>query len=216
MNKIRKMGIVERKKREKIVRMQQIQNAAKELFMLKGFNSTTVEEIAEKAELSPATIYLYFKNKEELYASLNLIALQYLCNRIEEIYKNKRLSVESRILKFKDAMYDTFRHDPLILRNIFHIQIEDTLSSLSTEMPEQLKELPHKAMRMIADVYNEGVHQKKFRRGHGMAHADIMWAMFSGLVIWEEAKRKINPKKDFLKPTLEKAFEIFWRGIRNV
>ena len=209
------MGIGERKQREKNVRMQQIQNAAKELFMLKGFHSTTIEEIAEKAELSPATIYLYFKNKEELYASLNLITLEYLCNRIEEIYKDKRLSVEGRILKFKDAMYDTYRHDPLILRNIFHIQIEDTLSSLSTEMPERLKELPRKTLRMMADVFSEGVQQKKFRRGHGMAHADIMWAMFSGLVIWEEAKRKINPKKDFLKPTLEKAFEIFWRGIKK-
>jgi AcrR family transcriptional regulator len=210
------MGIKDRKEREKEIRRRQIQDAAKEMFMLRGFGSTTMEDIAEKAELSPATIYLYFKNKEELYASLNLVTLQYLYEQIETICENKRLSVESKILKFKDAMYKTFQYDPLILRNIFHIQIEDTLPSLSTEMPEQLKELPHKAMRMIADVYNEGVHQKKFRRGHGMAHADILWAMFSGLVIWEEAKRKINPKKDFLKPTLEKAFEIFWRGIRNV
>ena len=207
------MSIKERKDREKIMRKQQIQNAAKELFMLKGFNSTTIEEIAQKAEVSPATIYLYFKNKEELYTSLNLITLQYLSEEIEKVYKHKRLSVESKILKFKDVMYNTFRYDPLVLRNLFHIQIEDTLSLLSKEMPDQLNRLSQKTMRMIADVYEEGVRQGKFREGHGMAHADIMWSMFTGVVIYEEAKRKINPQKDFLKPTLDRAFEIFCRGI---
>lgn len=39
------------------MRRQQIQEAAKEIFLLKGFNSTTMEDIAKKAELSPAFIY---------------------------------------------------------------------------------------------------------------------------------------------------------------
>ena len=33
--------------------------------MLKGFNSTTMDDIAQEAELSPATIYQYFRNKEK-------------------------------------------------------------------------------------------------------------------------------------------------------
>ena len=80
------------------MRRRQIQDAAKELFILKGFNSTTIDEIAEKAELSPATIYLYFKNKGELYFSLNLLTLQCSFDQIEKVYNNKRLSVESKIL----------------------------------------------------------------------------------------------------------------------
>jgi len=207
------MGIKERKRREREIRRQQIQKAAKELFILKGFNSTTIEDIAKKAELSPATIYLYFKNKEELYASLNLITLQYLHDQIEKIYKNAQLPVEKKMLKFKDAMYNTFQYDPLILRNLLHIQIEDTLSLLSKEMPKQLNNLSQKTMRMVADIYEEGVRQGKFREGLGIVHADIMWAMVTGVVIYEEAKRKINPKKDFLKPTLDRAFDIFYRGI---
>jgi AcrR family transcriptional regulator len=67
------------------MRRRQIQDAAKELFILKGFNSTTINEIAEKAELSPATIYLYFKNKRELYFSLNLLTLQCLFDQIEKV-----------------------------------------------------------------------------------------------------------------------------------
>ena len=83
MNFIHNMGIRERKDREKDLRRQQIQEAAKELFLLKGFNSSTMEDIAKKAELSPATIYLYFKNKDELYVSLNLSSIQYFTNNIK-------------------------------------------------------------------------------------------------------------------------------------
>ena len=97
------MGILERKHREKSLRQQPIQEAAKELFLLKGFNSTTIEDIPKKAELSPATIYLYFKNKEELYVSLNLITLQYFFNKIKKIHDNSKLSVEEKILNFKEA-----------------------------------------------------------------------------------------------------------------
>jgi hypothetical protein len=70
-------------------------------------------------------------------------------------------------------------------------------------------------MTMIADTYKEGVRQGKFDDGHERAHADILWATFTGIVLWEEAKRKINPKKNFLKPTLDRAFEIFCRGIKK-
>jgi hypothetical protein len=48
-----------------------------------------------------------------------------------------------------------------------------------------------------------------------MAHADILWSMFTGLVIWEESKRKINPKKDFLKSTLDRVFDIFCHGTKR-
>ena len=209
------MSIQERKTREKSMRRQQIQNAAKELFIQKGFNSTTMEEIAEKAELSPATLYLYFKNKEELYVSLILITLQYLFDQIEKVYKNKNLSVESKILKLKDAMYNTYQYEPLLLRIMLHVQLEDTLSSLSRDLRDQLTDKSQRTIRMIADIYEEGVRQGKFREGHSMAQADILWSMFTGLVIWEESKKRMNPRKDFLKPTLSRAFDIFCRGIKK-
>mgnify|MGYP006293938867 FL=1 len=61
------MGIYERKRREREQRRAQILEAAKKVFSSKGFNSATMEEIAGEAELSPGTLYIYFKNKEELH-----------------------------------------------------------------------------------------------------------------------------------------------------
>jgi hypothetical protein len=70
-------------------------------------------------------------------------------------------------------------------------------------------------MTMIADVYEDGVRKGEFTPGHKMAHADMLWATFTGLVIWEESKRKINPEKDFLKATLDRAFDVFCKGVKK-
>jgi AcrR family transcriptional regulator len=66
-------------------RRQQIMVAAKRVFSVKGFSKATMEDIAKEAELSPGTLYLYFKNKDELYASLSLRILQYLLIRLEHV-----------------------------------------------------------------------------------------------------------------------------------
>jgi AcrR family transcriptional regulator len=210
-----KLGTRERREREKEHRRNQILNAAKEIFMSKGLRAATMEDIAGKAELSPGTIYTYFKNKEELYAVLNLIGLQYLYEQNEKVYKNQKLSVEAKLIKFKDAMYETFVHDPLLLRVIFHVQLEDALFTLDKVLLEQLNHLAKRTMSFFVDTYEEGVRQGKFKKDQGIILSDIIWATFTGLVLWEEAKRKIDPRKTFLKPTLDKAFDIFTRGIKK-
>jgi AcrR family transcriptional regulator len=209
------MGTKERKEREKNFRRQQIQDAAKEMFLGKGFRSTTMEDIAKKAELSTGAIYQYFKSKDELYASMNLESLQCTIDKVETTYKNQRLSPEKKILKIKDALYKIFLNDPSLLRVIFHVQLEDTLASLDEKLLNQLNEAGRKMMNLLASVYQDGVRTGDFSEGHGIAHADIMWGTFAGLMMWEGAKRRINAKKDFLKSTLDRAFEIFCRGIKK-
>jgi len=210
------MGTKERKEREKNFRRHQIQNAAKEMFLLKGFRSTTMEDIAKKAELSTGAIYQYFKNKDELYASMNVESLQSLTDEIEVVYKDRELPPERKIVEIKEAMYRNFVSDPLLLRVVFHVQLEDTLGILDRQLLNRINALGKKTMNLMASVYEEGVKAGTFSRGHGLAHADIMWGTFAGLMMWEEAKRRINPQKDFLKSTLDRAFEIFCRGIERV
>ena len=62
------MGIAERKEREKEQRRKAILDAAEKVFFEKGLKYSTMDDVAEEAELSKGTLYLYFKNKEELFA----------------------------------------------------------------------------------------------------------------------------------------------------
>lgn len=65
------MGIEERKQREKEQMRKQILDAAREIFLEKGYNQTSIRNIADKIEYSPATIYLYFKEKDEIFLELH-------------------------------------------------------------------------------------------------------------------------------------------------
>ncbi len=105
------LGLRERKKnKNKIV----IQEQALKLFLKQGYVATTIEQIAEAAEISPSTFFRYFKTKESvmLYDSLdpliiqvfkeqpsNLNVIQALRSAIKEVFTNlprERMSLEMR------------------------------------------------------------------------------------------------------------------------
>lgn len=209
------MGIQERKEREKERRRQQIIVAAKRVFSEKGFNKATMEDIAKEAELSPGTLYLYFKNKEELYASLSLRILQYLHIRVTHVNKDAALSPEQKLSALMEAMYDVYDFDPLTIINMFHLQSSETLKHLSESLLEEIKQLSQKSIGAIAKIFEEGMQKGIYVDRHPVALADIFWSLFSGVVLWEASKKIISADKDYLKSTLATAFELFERGIRN-
>ncbi len=64
------MGIHERKEREKHEKRRLILDTAMQLFIDEGYENVSIRKIAEKIEYSPATIYLYFRDKDEIYHNL--------------------------------------------------------------------------------------------------------------------------------------------------
>jgi len=66
------MNNKERKEKEKKQRREAILDAAEAIIFKKGIDQTTMDEIADKAALSKGTLYLYFKNKTDLYLAISL------------------------------------------------------------------------------------------------------------------------------------------------
>jgi len=208
------MGIQERKEREKERRRQQIMVAAKRVFSEKGFSKATMEDIAQEAELSPGTLYLYFKNKEELYASLSLRILQYLLLRIEHVNALKPADPDSKLKALMEAMYDVYEFDPLIIINMFHLQSSDTLKNLTPQLLDEIKDLIGKSMGSIVKIFRDGVAKGLFIDRHPVALADTFWSLFSGVILWMTSKKMIAEGKDHIKETLTLAFDLFYRGIQ--
>ena len=169
------MGIQERKQREKERRRQEILTAAREVFSVKGFNSATMEEIASKAELSPGTLYLYFKNKEELHTSLSIDILAHLGSEIEKVV-DQDISVEEKVGRFRDVFINVYEYDSSILINLFHLQSGETLHNLSDEVMKELKKYSSRAHRAIIAVVKEGIDKGVFTEDHPVALADVLWA----------------------------------------
>ena len=64
------MSVQERRLREKEELRQEILDAARDLFVKEGYDAVSMRKIAEKIEYSPTTIYLHFKDKEEIFDCL--------------------------------------------------------------------------------------------------------------------------------------------------
>jgi len=207
------MGIQERKQRERERRRQQIIVAAKRVFSERGFSKTTMEDIAREAELSPGTLYLYFKNKDELYASLSLRILQYMNIRLEDVKKENDSEPAQKIDSIKEALYDVYQFDPMILINMFHLQSGETLKNISSPLLDNISELSRNSLQSLADIFEDSSDRNTVMTRQPTAVADIVWSLFTGVVLWEESKRMIDDDKDYLKHALDIAFEIFARGV---
>jgi AcrR family transcriptional regulator len=66
------MGSAERRTRERAETRERILDAAREMFVERGYEATTMRAIADRIEYTPTAIYHHFLNKEALLAELSV------------------------------------------------------------------------------------------------------------------------------------------------
>jgi AcrR family transcriptional regulator len=207
------MGIHERKEREKERRRQQILVSAKRVFSDKGFSHATMEDIANEAELSPGTLYLYFKNKEELFASLSLRILQYMIIRLEEVSGDTKMSPGEKLEALKLAMFDVYDFDTVSIINMFHLQSSEALKNLSPQVLAEFNTLSGVSIGLLTKIFKEGTRKGVFIDRPAGSLADTFWSLFSGVVLWEASKAIMDGKKDCMKESLNFSFSLFNQSV---
>ena len=83
------MGTSERKARERINRENTILDAAEQVFFSRGFEQSTMDDVAKIAELSKGSLYNYFKNKNELCIGIVGRGLRLVIKYMEEALSQK-------------------------------------------------------------------------------------------------------------------------------
>jgi len=79
------MGTADRKEREKAELKELILKTAKEILLIDGQEGLSIRKIATKIEYSPATIYLYFKDKDEILHELMEMGFKYMGSYMQHI-----------------------------------------------------------------------------------------------------------------------------------
>lgn len=83
------MGIAERREREREIVRTSIVEAARDILSEQGVEALSMRGIAERIEYSPATIYLYFKDKDELVREVVVSGFErlreYMLNEIGKV-----------------------------------------------------------------------------------------------------------------------------------
>lgn len=77
-----------KKLQKKEAKRQHILEAAIRVFARYGFQNTSVAKVAREADIADGTVYLYFKNKDELLVSIFNEAMTFFVEQTEEAVKN--------------------------------------------------------------------------------------------------------------------------------
>lgn len=92
---------------------EKIKDAAKKIFLEKGFGSTTTRDIAECADTNIALVNYYFRSKEKLFQEIFRECFAETFIPIARIL-NDNLPLEAKIYKFVDHMTELLKRDPLL------------------------------------------------------------------------------------------------------
>src|SRR5579859_3646396 len=88
------MGIQERKEKQKLEIRKLILDASMKLFVEEGFEKVTIRRIADLIEYSPTTVYLYFKDKDEIFSALHDLGFQ----KMQE-YNRNLVAIQNPLLR---------------------------------------------------------------------------------------------------------------------
>jgi AcrR family transcriptional regulator len=82
---------------EESARYRRTIRAAEELFKKVGFRAVTMELVAREANIAKATLYSYFKNKDELYLAVCARMAQILRGGVEQALAKPGASLDERL-----------------------------------------------------------------------------------------------------------------------
>ena len=92
---------------------EKIKDAAKKIFLEKGFGSATTRDIAECADTNIALVNYYFRSKERLFQEIFRESFSETFLPVARVL-NDNLPLEAKIYKFVDHMIELMKRDPLL------------------------------------------------------------------------------------------------------
>lgn len=192
-----------RRELNKIQCRNRILKMSRRLFTAKGYENATIEDIAQAAEVSKATLYNYFSSKENLLLGIAEAALEEIRQLIQEDLREEPDSLEKLRLVMETLVSDSIRYVALT-RRIFYLNVtpDNELHVTRTELLEILGELVREAQS-----------QGKLRQD---LPPEELADTFLGIYLltlfgWEDIEQYTQ---DQCRQKVRRAMELAFRGLR--
>ena len=152
------------KSKEEVVqefRIQSIQEATMRVIARKGMAAATMQEIAREAGVAKGTIYLYFRDRDELVEKTFEGAMQHLNERIDAAL-DKDIPFEEKLREVMAAKLAFFREN----REFFRLYI-------SLRMPEGTPQQQRRQKRTCQPQYQQRVQKMAAVLEQAMARGEV-------------------------------------------
>jgi AcrR family transcriptional regulator len=209
------MGIQERKEREKELRREAIIDAAEKVFFSKGFSSATMDEVAETAELSKGTLYLYYKSKEDLLLAVHLRGEEVMYRLFKEAVSTNEPTLK-RIINLGEAYYRFFLDHRDYFRSFQFLESPQLHKQASEEMLAACQTEGQKVWQLVSGLIQEGIDEGLFEPDLDPIQASIiLWSSGNALMrqmdmsgeYWENVMH-VN-----LEDTMRKSYQFIIEGM---
>ena len=148
---------------------QAIIEAASEIFAKQGYEDTSIADIAATAGVAVGTVYLYFRNKRDIYTSTSLDWVVSLASVLQD-----PAIVSLPIEQVPRAMIEaTFRncHENSELMPLFQVDIQ------STEEIRQHKVADELITKVIVDFFRQAIEQGQLAPFDTEIYAEILFGL---------------------------------------
>ncbi len=195
---------------------------AETLFEKNGVENTTMNDIAREAEYSKATLYVYFKNKEEIVNCIIFKSMKMLYDRIQTATQpgNDLFARYYVICNELTAYCDDY---PLYFQTVLQ-EINVDVNNEDTPMVfREIFELGEQINELIGTFFVDGIKQGVFRSDIKIPETVfIFWASLSGIILMAWKKQQYieqamdTTKKDFLKYSFDTLLNSILKEKQNV
>lgn len=181
-----------------------ILEAAVKVFAEKGFHQSTISQIAREAGVADGTIYLYFKNKDD-------ILVQFFQYKTKQVFSGFREEV-----KKADSAVDKLRN--LVLRHLTEFQRDRNMAIVyqafahhKNDLVEgNIREMSKMYLEMVSEILELGQQEGSMRKDMyvGLVKRFILGAVESAISNWLRSRKEYD-----LASMADPLIDLFIRGI---
>jgi AcrR family transcriptional regulator len=206
MNQRPKVALLGLRERNKIDKLRRIEDAARELFIAKGFDDTTTREIAIRAGVGMGTIFLYAGNKRDLLFLIANDELAAIADKAATSFRSG-VPVVTNLMRTFRLHYEFFGVQPALSR----FELREMMFYDSGQQAKRFQATRDRVIALMTQTVRAGQEHGLIKRGEDAAF--IGWIAFCIYQI--ELRRWLTSDTPDLQAglkRLEKALRLFLSG----
>lgn len=194
------------------LKKEQIHNAAYRCFSRFGFTKTTLDDIAAAIGMKKASLYYYYKNKEELFTEVIRKEVSLFFSEVQQVITEGK-SAREKINLFINSQIE-FMRQKLTLVDI-SIQVVIDMQPIFARLFNEFKE---QDQALMVDIINEGIRNGEFRQVDAFQVADAIQALIDSRKFreFQNSGAQLTSEIDFdkLKKDIIQILDMLITGIK--
>lgn len=159
---------------------QEIYRAAAQVFFDKGYNDTTLGDIAKASNVGRSTLYQYFKNKEEIFHEVSISFFSELVSSLDEIMSTDLYATEKLIRMLSVFIFESGADD----KRFFELtKVLLFLKANSTIFESQFKFLYLSVQDMFYQVIEAGMKSGEIKKTNPEAMTLAVFGLAQSIIL---------------------------------